>query len=198
MSNKARTQEKKIVIFASGSGTNAENIIKFFQKTENTKVQAVFSNKKFAGALERAHKLGIKALHFDRDALYNSNDILNLLKDMDPDLIVLAGFLWLFPSNIIQQFPDKIINIHPALLPKYGGKGMYGAKVHEAVIARKEKESGITIHYVNEKYDEGQTIFQATTPIDQNDDATSLAEKIHELEYRHFPEVIQQLLEKNT
>ena len=198
MSNKARTQEKKIVIFASGSGTNAENIIKFFQKTENTRVQAVFSNKKFAGALERAHKLGIKALHFDRDAIYNSNDILNLLKDMDPDLIVLAGFLWLFPSNIIQQFPDKIINIHPALLPKYGGKGMYGAKVHEAVIARKEKESGITIHYVNEKYDEGQTIFQATTPIDQNDDATSLAEKIHELEYRHFPEVIQQLLEKNT
>ena len=198
MSNKARTQEKKIVIFASGSGTNARNIIKFFQKTENTRVQAVFSNKKFAGALERAHKLGIKALHFDRDAIYNSNDILNLLKDMDPDLIVLAGFLWLFPSNIIQQFPDKIINIHPALLPKYGGKGMYGAKVHEAVIARKEKESGITIHYVNEKYDEGQTIFQATTPIDQNDDATSLAEKIHELEYRHFPEVIQQLLEKNT
>ena len=198
MSNKARTQEKKIVIFASGSGTNAENIIKFFQKSENTRVQAVFSNKKFAGALERAHKLGIKALHFDRDAIYNSNDILNLLKDMDPDLIVLAGFLWLFPSNIIQQFPDKIINIHPALLPKYGGKGMYGAKVHEAVIARKEKESGITIHYVNEKFDEGQTIFQATTPIDQNDDATSLAEKIHELEYRHFPEVIQQLLEKNT
>ena len=197
MSNKARTQEKKIVIFASGSGTNAENIIKFFQKTENTRVQAVFSNKKFAGALERAHKLGIKALHFDRDAIYNSNDILNLLKDMDPDLIVLAGFLWLFPSNIIQQFPDKIINIHPALLPKYGGKGMYGAKVHEAVIARKEKESGITIHYVNEKYDEGQTIFQATTLIDQNDDATSLAEKIHELEYKHFPEVIQQLLEKD-
>ena len=197
MSNKARTQEKKIVIFASGSGTNAENIIKFFQKTENTRVQAVFSNKKFAGALERAHKLGIKALHFDRDAIYNSNDILNLLKDMDPDLIVLAGFLWLFPSNIIQQFPDKIINIHPALLPKYGGKGMYGAKVHEAVIARKEKESGITIHYVNEKYDEGQTIFQATTPIDENDDATSLAEKIHELEYKHFPEVIQQLLEKD-
>ena len=197
MSNKARTQEKKIVIFASGSGTNAENIIKFFQKTENTRVQAVFSNKKFAGALERAHKLGIKALHCDRDAIYNSNDILNLLKDMDPDLIVLAGFLWLFPSNIIQQFPDKIINIHPALLPKYGGKGMYGAKVHEAVIARKEKESGITIHYVNEKYDEGQTIFQATTPIDENDDATSLAEKIHELEYKHFPEVIQQLLEKD-
>ena len=117
---------------------------------------------------------------------------------MDPDLIVLAGFLWLFPSNIIQAFPNKIINIHPALLPKYGGKGMYGSKVHESVISEKEKESGITIHYVNEKYDEGQTIFQATTPIDDNDTPETLASKIHELEYRHFPEVIQQLLEKKN
>ncbi|MDX1761735.1 MAG: phosphoribosylglycinamide formyltransferase, partial [Christiangramia sp.] len=154
-------------------------------------------NKKYAGALERAHKLNIKALHFDRDAFYNSHEVLNLLKDMNPDLIVLAGFLWLLPSNIIQEFPDKIINIHPALLPKYGGKGMYGAKVHESIIAEKEKESGITIHYVNEKYDEGQTIFQATTKINENDTPESLASKIHELEYKHFPEVIQLLLEKD-
>ena len=116
------------------------------------------------------------------------------MKDIKPDLIVLAGFLWLFPSNIIQEFPDKIINIHPALLPKYGGKGMYGAKVHESIIANKEKESGISIHYVNEKYDEGNIIFQASTRIENDDNAESLAEKIHQLEYQHFPEVIQQLL----
>ena len=198
MSNKARSRKNKIVIFASGSGTNAENIIKFFQNSQNTEILAVFSNKKYAGALERAHKLNIKALHFDRDAFYKSNEVLNLLKDMQPDLIVLAGFLWLFPSNIIQHFPNRIINIHPALLPKYGGKGMYGSRVHEAIIAEKEKESGITIHYVNEKYDEGQTIFQATTKIDKNDTPDSLASKIHQLEYKHFPEVIQQLLEDKT
>ena len=198
MSNKARSRKNKIVIFASGSGTNAENIIKFFQNSQNTEILAVFSNKKYAGALERAHKLNIKALHFDRDAFYKSNEVLNLLKDMQPDLIVLAGFLWLFPSNIIQHFPNRIINIHPALLPKYGGKGMYGSRVHEAIIAEKEKESGITIHYVNEKYDEGQTIFQATTKIDEKDTPDSLASKIHQLEYKHFPEVIQQLLEDKT
>lgn len=197
MSHKENAKTSKIVIFASGSGTNAENIIKFFQKTRNVEVTAVLSNRRSAGALKRAHDLNVKALLFDKDALYNSHEVLNILKDMDPDLIVLAGFLWLFPTNIIKAFPNKIINIHPALLPKYGGKGMYGSKVHESVIDAKEKESGITIHYVNEKYDEGQTIFQATTPISENDTAETLAEKIHGLEYRHFPEVIQQLLEKN-
>ncbi len=198
MSHKENARTSKIVIFASGSGTNAENIIKFFQKSRSTEVIAVLSNRRSAGALRRAHDLNVKALLFDKDALYNSHDVLNILKDMDPDLIVLAGFLWLFPTNIIKAFPNKIINIHPALLPKYGGKGMYGSKVHESVIDAKEKESGITIHYVNEKYDEGQTIFQATTPVHENDTAETLAEKIHELEYRHFPEVIQQLLEKNN
>ena len=198
MSHKENAKTSKIVIFASGSGTNAENIIKFFQKSRNAEVTAVLSNRRSAGALKRAHDLNVKALLFDKDALYNSHDVLNILKDMDPDLIVLAGFLWLFPTNIIKAFPNKIINIHPALLPKYGGKGMYGSKVHESVIDAKEKESGITIHYVNEKYDEGQTIFQATTPVHENDTAETLAEKIHELEYRHFPEVIQQLLEKNN
>lgn len=198
MSHKENAKTSKIVIFASGSGTNAENIIKFFQKTRNVEVTAVLSNRRSAGALKRAHDLNVKALLFDKDALYNSHEVLNILKDMDPDLIVLAGFLWLFPTNIIKAFPNKIINIHPALLPKYGGKGMYGSKVHESVIDAKEKESGITIHYVNEKYDEGQTIFQATTPISENDTAETLAEKIHGLEYRHFPEVIQQLLEKNN
>lgn len=198
MSKKKSPNTKKIVIFASGSGTNAENIIKYFQKSKNIEVVAVLSNRRSAGALKKAHDLNVKALLFDKEALYHTNDVLNILKDIDPDLIVLAGFLWLFPSNIIHEFPDKIINIHPALLPKYGGKGMYGSKVHETIIKDKEKESGITIHYVNEKYDEGNTIFQATTGIEHHDTAESLAGKIHELEYRHFPEVIQQLLEKNN
>jgi len=197
LSDKESIHTKKIVIFASGSGTNAENIIKHFQKTKNIKVETVLSNRRSAGVLKRAHDLGVKSLLFDKEALYHTNDVLNILKDMNPDLIVLAGFLWLFPSNVIREFPDKIINIHPALLPKYGGKGMYGAKVHESIIANKEKESGISIHYVNEKYDEGNIIFQATTNIDNDDTAESLAEKIHQLEYQHFPKVIQQLLEKN-
>ncbi|CAL68321.1 phosphoribosylglycinamide formyltransferase [Christiangramia forsetii] len=198
MSDKESTNTKKIVIFASGSGTNAENIIKYFQKSKNIEVVAVLSNRRSAGVLKRAHDLNVKALLFDKEALYHTNDVLNILKDIDPDLIVLAGFLWLFPSNIIEEFPDKIINIHPALLPKYGGKGMYGNKVHETIIAEKETESGITIHFVNEKYDEGNTIFQATTSIENHDTAESLAGKIHELEYKHFPEVIQQILEDNN
>ena len=196
MSDKESFQNKKIVIFASGSGTNAENIIKHFQNTTNKKVVAVLSNRRSAGVLKRAHDLNVKALLFDKEALYHTNDVLNILKDIKPDLIVLAGFLWLFPSNIIQEFPDRIINIHPALLPKYGGKGMYGFRVHESIITNREKESGITIHYVNEKYDEGNTIFQAKTKIEPDDTAESLADKIHQLEYHHFPEVIQQLLEK--
>jgi len=195
LSDKESFQNKKIVIFASGSGTNAENIIKHFQNTTNIKVVAVLSNRRSAGVLKRAHDLNVKALLFDKEALYHTNDVLNILKDIKPDLIVLAGFLWLFPSNIIQEFPDRIINIHPALLPKYGGKGMYGSRVHESIITNREKESGITIHYVNEKYDEGNTIFQAKTKIEPDDTAESLAEKIHQLEYQHFPKVIQQLLE---
>lgn len=195
MSDKESFQNKKIVIFASGSGTNAENIIKHFQNTTNIKVVAVLSNRRSAGVLKRAHDLNVKALLFDKEALYHTNDVLNILKDIKPDLIVLAGFLWLFPSNIIQEFPDRIINIHPALLPKYGGKGMYGSRVHESIITNREKESGITIHYVNEKYDEGNTIFQAKTKIEPDDTPESLADKIHQLEYQHFPKVIQQLLE---
>lgn len=187
---------KKIVIFASGTGTNAENIIKHFQNSDTAKVVAVFSNRRSAGALKKAHDLNVKALLFDKEALYYSHDVLNVLRDIKPDLIVLAGFLWLMPKRILQQFSNKIINIHPALLPNYGGKGMYGSKVHEAIIANKEKESGISIHYVNDKYDEGQIIFQATTQLDNTDTPDSLANKIHELEYRHFPEVIQKLLEE--
>lgn len=198
MSTPAHIDQKKIVVFASGSGTNAENIIKFFQKSPNASVVAVFSNKRSAKVLKRAHDLNVKALHFDKDALYNSYDVLHILEDINPDLIVLAGFMWIFPEDILKKFPGKIVNIHPALLPKYGGKGMYGMRVHETIIQNKEKESGISIHFVNENYDEGEIIFQAKTDISEEDTPESLAEKIHKLEYKHFPEIIQQLLQKKS
>lgn len=197
MTLQTNSSQKKIVIFASGTGTNAENIIKYFQDSSIARVVAVFSNRKSAKVLRKAHDLKVKALYFDRDALYKSKEVLHVLEDMQPDLIVLAGFLWVFPANILEAFPNKVINIHPALLPNYGGKGMYGAKVHEAVINNKDEESGISIHYVNEKYDEGEIIFQTKTRIEKNDTADSLAGKIHQLEYKHFPEVIEQLLQKN-
>ena len=189
---------KKLVIFASGSGTNAENIINYFHKDQKVKVEAVFSNNRSAKVLERAHKLNVKALHFDRESIYGSNEMLNLLKDMNPDLIVLAGFLWIFPQNILEMFKDRVINIHPALLPRYGGKGMYGMKVHEAVVEKKDLETGISIHYVNENYDEGKLIFQATCPVEPTDTAEDIANKIHALEYKHFPEVIEKLLFPST
>lgn len=182
------------MIFASGSGTNAENIIRHFQNSEVARVAAVFSNKASAKALERAHNLKVKALCFDRDALYKTNEVYNILKDLKPDLIVLAGFLWLFPNKILRAFPNQVINIHPAVLPKFGGKGMFGDFVHQAVIAQKEVETGITIHYVNEKYDEGKIIFQETFAISEGETPAGLAKKIHELEYKHFPEVIENLL----
>lgn len=187
---------KKLVIFASGSGTNAENIIKHFKNSGKAEVIALFSNNRNAKALKRAHDLQVKALHFDREAFYNSNDVLNVLKDLKPDLIILAGFLWLFPENILRKFPDRVINIHPALLPKFGGKGMFGEAVHQAVIDKKEKESGITIHYVDPKYDEGKVIFQTRFPVEENMTPSELAEKIHEQEYHHFPRVIEEILEK--
>lgn len=186
----------KIVIFASGTGTNAENIIKHFQNTEVAEVIAVFSNNRKAPVLKKAHDLGVKALHFDREAFYETSEVLNVLKDINPDLIVLAGFLWLFPNKILRKFPNKVINLHPALLPKYGGKGMFGDAVHTAVLNNKEIETGITIHFVNDKYDEGKTIFQATVPVEPGMTPVTLATKIHELEYRHFPLVIEDLLIK--
>ena len=188
---------KKIVLFASGSGTNAENIIKFFQNSSTAQVVAVLSNKPTAKALKRAHNLNVKALCFDREAFYQTNDVLHLLEDINPDIIVLAGFLWLFPSKILKKFPNRVINLHPALLPKYGGKGMFGEQVHKSVIENKEKNTGITIHYVNENYDDGKIIFQISFDLIPNETPSGLVEKIHELEYRHFPEVIQNLLENN-
>lgn len=195
MSTQKNIRNKKIVIFASGSGTNAENIIKYFQDNNKVEVAAVFSNRKSAEVLRRAHKLNVKALYFDREALYHSNEVLHVLKDIEPDLIVLAGFLWVFPTNILKKFHNKVINIHPALLPNYGGKGMYGLNVHKAVIAGKDVESGISIHYVNEEYDEGEIIFQEKVKITETDTPETLAKKIHELEYGNFPVIIEKLLQ---
>ncbi|WP_298550317.1 phosphoribosylglycinamide formyltransferase [uncultured Algibacter sp.] len=185
---------KRIVIFASGSGTNAENLIKFFHNSDNASVIQVLSNNPHAKVLERAKKLNVSALSFNKIAFSKTDDVLNILKASKPDLIVLAGFLWKFPEDILKEFSNKVINVHPALLPKYGGKGMYGMHVHEAVVANKEKETGITIHYVNEHYDEGTIIFQAACKVNKNDNAEDVANKIHELEMKHFPIVVEKLL----
>lgn len=187
---------KKIVIFASGAGTNAENIINYFERqSHQIAVSHVLSNNPKAEILEKAHLHDVTVAHFDRFSFYKSEEVLQLLKEIDPDLIVLAGFLWKIPSAIVTAFPQKIINIHPALLPKYGGKGMYGDYVHKAVLENKEKKSGISIHYVNEVYDDGEIIFQEEVDVEPNDTLRSLRDKIRVLEYRHFPIVIHQLLE---
>ena len=185
---------KRIVIFASGSGTNAENLIKFFHNRENASVIQVLTNNPHAKVLDRAKKLKISAFSFNKVAISETEDVLNMLKASKPDLIVLAGYLWKFPENILQAFPNKVINVHPALLPNYGGKGMYGMHVHNAIVANKEKETGITIHYVNEHYDDGAIIFQAKCDVSETDSADDVAAKIHELEMEHFPKVVNQLL----
>ncbi len=185
---------KRIVIFASGSGTNAENLIKFFHNRETGSVILVLTNNPHAKVLERAKSLNVSAMSFNRVAFTQNNDVLNILKASKPDLIVLAGFLWKFPEHILNEFPNKVINIHPALLPKYGGKGMYGSFVHEAIVKNKETETGITIHYVNEHYDEGAIVFQVKCAIEPSDTAEDVAAKIHELEMEYFPKVVEGLI----
>ena len=185
---------KKIIIFASGSGSNAERIATYFHQKGTAQVSLILCNNPQAGVLTRAKRLAISSLVFNRQAFYESDIVLNILKFQHPDLIVLAGFLWKVPAYLTEAYPHKIINIHPSLLPKYGGKGMYGSHVHEAVIANAEKESGITIHYVNEHYDEGNIVFQAKTTVLPTDTPDTLAEKIHLLEYEHFPKIIEKLL----
>jgi phosphoribosylglycinamide formyltransferase-1 len=185
---------RNIAIFASGSGTNAENIIKYFSNRKSAKVSLILSNKREAYVLKRAEAHDIKSVFFERNDFYDSGKVLKLLLDSKTDLIVLAGFLWLVPQDILDYFQGKIINIHPALLPKYGGKGMYGDKVHKAVIENHEPESGITIHYVNSVYDAGDIIFQARCRVDKADTPETLATKVHALEYRHFPEIIERIL----
>lgn len=183
---------KLIAIFASGSGTNAQKIIEYFSASKEIFVDSLWSNNENAYALIRAEKLGIETFTFEREEFFRSNEILDKLTERRIDMIVLAGFLWLVPRNLTELF--TVINIHPALLPKYGGKGMYGMNVHKAVLASKDKESGITIHRVNAKYDEGDIIFQATCPILRNDTPETLAARIHELEHLHYPRVIEEML----
>jgi len=185
---------KRIVIFASGSGTNAENLIRFFQKKHHAFVIQVFTNNPHAKVIERCKTLNVDCSLLNRHTLYETQEVLNLLKNINPDLVVLAGFLWKFPSDILNEFPNKVINIHPALLPKYGGKGMYGKYVHQAVVNNNETETGITIHYVNEHYDDGAIIFQAKCSISTIDTAEIVAAKIHELEMKHFPIIVESLL----
>lgn len=184
---------KKIVLFASGSGTNVENIILYFNQKRTAKVVAVFSNNPNAKVLERAQKYNAPTVVFTKEQL-NSGFVLDRLNEFHPDLVVLAGFLWQFPVSIIEKYPNKIINIHPALLPKYGGKGMYGMKVHAAVLENKEPQTGITIHYVNEHYDKGNIIFQHAIPIEDCTTPEEIAARIHEIEHQHFPIVIEKML----
>jgi phosphoribosylglycinamide formyltransferase-1 len=183
---------KKIAIFASGSGTNAQNIIEYFQGNRHVIVDSLWSNNENAYALIRAEKLGVESFTFSREEFYQSIDVLEQLTERKIDLIVLAGFLWLVPKYLTEEFP--IVNIHPALLPKYGGKGMYGNFVHEAVLKNKDKVSGISIHYVNQRYDEGNIIFQATCDLDRGDTPDDVAAKVHQLEYEHYPRVIEEVL----
>ena len=184
---------KRIIILASGSGTNAENIINYFKNSQNIFVNQVISNKKDAKVLDRANKLDVNSMSFSRADFYDSDLVYdNLIKNAD--YIILAGFLWKVPQKIIEAFPNRIINIHPALLPKYGGKGMYGMNVHRAVVDNNEEKSGITIHFVTENYDEGAIIFQDEVEVTAKDTPESVAQKIHVLEHSHFPRVIAEVI----
>ncbi len=187
---------KKIAIFASGSGSNAENIIQYFAQKPQFCVKSVFCNVPDAYVLERAKKYRIPSFVFNREEFRNPDKVFRQLQEQEIDFIVLAGFLWLMPSFITAAWPNKIVNIHPALLPAYGGKGMYGHHVHEAVIAAGEKESGSTIHYVNDHYDQGAIIFQAKCPVLPTDTPDDLAARVHELEYRYFPQIIAETILK--
>ncbi len=182
------------MIFASGNGSNAQNICRYFGNNNAAKVVALFCNNPNAGVIGKMQQLEVPVVLFNKDEFNNADSFLEQLNSYNPDLIVLAGFLWLMPEYLVKQFQNRIINIHPALLPAYGGKGMYGHHVHEAVMAAKEKEHGITIHFVNEHYDEGAIIFQAKFDIDKNDNVESVSKKISALEMQYFPEAIKRLI----
>ncbi|MEM9547584.1 MAG: phosphoribosylglycinamide formyltransferase [Bacteroidota bacterium] len=186
--------KKHIAIFASGSGSNARKILEYFEDREDVEVALIVSNKKKAGVRHHAKEFGVPTLIIDRPFFYDAKGILKVLSKEKVDLVVLAGFLWLIPKYLIEAYPDKIVNIHPALLPKYGGKGMFGHHVHEAVKANNEKESGMTIHYVNEHFDEGNHIFQAKCSLDECDSAEDIAKKVLKLEHAHYAREIDGLL----
>ena len=184
---------KRIVIFASGSGSNAENIIRHFLAADKVKVEAVFCNRPNAGVIQKAKNLDITVHIFDKQQLSNG-EVLRQVEAYSPDLVVLAGFLLLVPKHFIERFPRQIINIHPALLPKFGGAGMYGINVHNAVIASKEQETGITIHFVDEHYDNGDIISQHKVALNGSETCEEVMAKVHALEHHHFPAAIEQLL----
>ncbi len=185
-----------IAIFASGNGTNAEAIIQHFSHSDIAKIALILSNNKDAYVLERARKHGIPSMVFNRKEFYESTAVDDKLRQYNIDFIVLAGFMWLVPARLVDSFENRMVNIHPALLPKYGGKGMYGQHVHEAVIRNKEKESGITIHWVNKVYDDGQIIFQGKCKVDPEDTPDTLAAKVHRLEHAHYPVIIEEQIRK--
>jgi phosphoribosylglycinamide formyltransferase 1 len=182
-----------IAIFASGTGSNARKIIEYFKRSPEVHVALVVSNKKDAGVLDIAREHAIPTQVIGRQMFYETEDLLDILKKHKIGFIVLAGFLWQMPPYLVQRYPDRMVNIHPALLPKFGGKGMYGMHVHEAVKTSGEKESGITIHFVNEHYDEGNIVFQATCPVLPTDSPSDIARKVQQLEHAHFPAVIETL-----
>lgn len=184
---------KNIVIFASGTGTNATNIVRHFHKGGKVFVRAIFANNPHAKVLEKANEAKVDSVVFNRDEFHDGT-VLNKVNSYKPDLIVLAGFLWLFPSEIVKQYSGRIINIHPALLPKYGGKGMYGMNVHRAVKENNESETGITIHYVDQQYDEGDVIFQIPIKLSGDETPEQIAERVQKLEHEYFPKVIEKLL----
>jgi len=187
---------KKILLFASGTGSNVENIIQHFKNHHDIIVVGVYTNNPNANVLDKAKKHNVPTLIFNKEQL-SEGFVFDKISDLKPNLIVLAGFLWKMPEEIVAAYPNKIINIHPALLPKYGGKGMYGIKVHQTVLDNKEKLTGITIHYVNEHYDEGEFIFQQKVAIEDCKTPEEVADKIQELEHKHFPVIIEKLLTSN-
>lgn len=187
---------KRIAIFASGSGSNAQKIMEHFKKNSEAEIALLLTNNPDAYVLQRADNFEIPSHVFDKQAFYHTDSILKLLNNLHIDLIVLAGFLWLIPENLLEAFPRRIINIHPALLPLYGGKGMYGKKVHQAILDNKEHESGITIHYVNEHFDEGEIIHQARFKIDKGDDLEMVMYKGQQLEHQYYPKIIENLIKK--
>jgi phosphoribosylglycinamide formyltransferase-1 len=190
-------QKKRIALFASGSGSNAENIIRYFKNHPTIEVVKLYSNNPEAFALTRASSLNVSSSVFTREAYKDPNGLIKEIEALSIDYIILAGFLWLIPSHFVNAYPNAIINIHPALLPKFGGKGMYGMFVHQAVKDAKEKETGITIHLVNEHYDEGKPLFQASCKVESADTPEQIAEKVHQLEYLHFPEQIENYILQN-
>jgi phosphoribosylglycinamide formyltransferase-1 len=188
--------KKRIAIFASGSGSNAQKLMEYFKDSTEAEIALVLTNNPDAYVIQRADNFEIPSHIFDRNEFYKTDHIVDLLNDLGIDLIVLAGFLWLIPENLIKKYPDRIINIHPAILPKFGGKGMYGDHVHKAIMQAKESEGGITIHYVNENYDEGAYIYQAKYKIEPSDNLEMIKFKGQQLEHLHYPRIVESILRK--